>query len=124
MLSDNSIDFTGSIDDIVDHVMDIHTQLNPAIINAFANLDKSDRTSTIKRSNGDMNSSSSSNDQSPKKLLKFAFNNSDTVENKLDYLLEVVQKLDEENDMLRKKMIILLLRLNVMKLGFVIWKSC
>jgi hypothetical protein len=56
MLSDNSIDFTGSIDDIVDHFMDIHTQLNPAIINAFASQDKSDRTPTIKSSNGDMNS--------------------------------------------------------------------
>ena len=103
MLSDNSIDFTGSIDDIVDHVMDTQTPLNPSMINVFSNLDKSDKTPTIKRTNGDMNSSSSSNDQSPKKLMKFAFNNSDTIDNKLDYLLEVVQKLDEENDMLKKK---------------------
>ena len=58
MLSDNSIDFTGSIDDIGYHVMDVHTQLNPAMINVFGNLDKSDKTPTIKRN---------SNDQSPKK---------------------------------------------------------
>ena len=41
--------------------------------------------------------------------MKFAFNNSDTVDNKLDYLLEVVQKLDEENDMLKKKNVNLVL---------------
>jgi hypothetical protein len=34
--------------------------------------------------------------------MKFAFNKSDTVENKLDYLLEIVQILDNENFMIRK----------------------
>jgi hypothetical protein len=67
----------------------------------FNNLEKDDRTLTIKRLNVEMNSSSSSNDQSPKKLMKFAFNKSDTVENKLDYLLEIVQLLDKENFMIR-----------------------
>ena len=34
--------------------------------------------------------------------MKFAYNKSDTVENKLDYLLEIVQNLDNENFMIRK----------------------
>ena len=34
--------------------------------------------------------------------MKFAYNKSDSVENKLDYLLEIVQKLDNENLMIRK----------------------
>jgi hypothetical protein len=102
MLSGNSTDKTSSISSIVDHVMDTNTQLNPDMIDLFNNLENDERTLTIKRLNVEMNSSSSSNDQSPKKLMKFAFNKSDTVENKLDYLLELVQILDNENFMIRK----------------------
>ena len=68
MLSRNSTDKTASISSIVDHVMDINTQLNPDMIYLFNNLEKDDRSLTIKRLNDEMNSSSSSNNQSPKKI--------------------------------------------------------
>jgi hypothetical protein len=76
----------------------------------FGNLDKSERTPTIKIFNEGLNSSSSSSDQTPNKpLSKFAFSKSDTVEKTVGHLLEVVRKLDEENDILKKKILILLL---------------
>ena len=98
----NSTHKIASINSIVDHVMDKNTQLNPDVFELFDNLEKDDKTPTTKRLYNEMNSSSSSNDQTPKRLMKLAYNNSDTVDNKLDYLLEIVQKLDDENAILRK----------------------
>jgi hypothetical protein len=61
--------------------LDTGTQLNPDVIFQFNNLEKENRTPTTKRFYNEMNSSSSSNDQTPKRLMKFAYNNSDSVDN-------------------------------------------
>ncbi len=45
------------------------------MISQFNNLEKESRTPTTKRLYNEMNSSSSSNDQTPKRLMKFAYNN-------------------------------------------------
>jgi hypothetical protein len=83
--------------------MNTDTLLNPHMISLLDNLDKNDRESTIKRLCDVMNSSSSSKDQSPKILMEFAFNNSDTVDNKFNNLNMKLEN-KEDNLIIRPKM--------------------